>query len=122
MIEFKLVGNIPSKKNTWKIGKHGIYQSKQNEINDLLVQLAAQKPVNYPLPIKTQCRLVLIVWGSFKQDLDNQLTCVCDLLQKSGIIKNDNLFVQIKAEKIKDNKNQKAEIKIWELSEQLNYQ
>ena len=115
MIEFKLTGKIPSKKNTWQKGKYGqIYQSQQNALNGLLLQLKVQKARYNNLPLKNDCRLFVCVWGDNRQDLDNQITTICDLLQKSEIIKNDRQIKQIEAEKIKDNKNSRVEIEINE--------
>ncbi len=114
-MEFVLKGKIPSKKNTWHKGKYGqIYQSQQDILDGLLFQLKQQKSIYYDLPIKKDCRLSCCIYGDNRNDLDNQLTSICDLLQKSGIIKNDRYFKQIEAEKIIDKKNQRAEIEIIE--------
>lgn len=108
-----LWGNIPSKKNTWKVNRYGkVYQSQQDAINELLGQAVAQKLQYASLPIKNNCVLVLKVYGDNRNDLDNQLTTVCDILQKSGIVVNDRLIKRIDAEKIIDRERPRAEISI----------
>ena len=112
-MNFELIGAIPSKKNTWKVNKYGkVYQSKQEAIDGLLTQLVAQKREYTNPPIKTNCMLLLKVYGDNRNDLDNQITSICDLLQKGGVVVNDRLIKRIDAEKFIDRKTPRAEISI----------
>lgn len=113
MYKFTLIGNIVSKKNTWKRSRWGgTYQSKQKEIDDLIMQLKTQTRQYTTLPIKTQCRAEFTLWQSDRNDLDNQICTLLDILQTVGIVENDRLVKEIVAKKIVENKNQRCEITI----------
>lgn len=112
-MKFILTGQLVSKKNTWRRGLYGqTYQSKQKEIDAFIWQLKKQTRNILGLPIKTQCILKLCVWGSDKRDLDNEITTLTDILQNSGVIKNDRQVKYIIAKKVVDNKNPRVEIEI----------
>lgn len=117
MIEFTIIGEVPSKKNNYRINKNGgFYQGKQKEIDDLLLQLNVVRNKYTGLPLKSDCRLNLCVWGSNRKDLNNQIVTICDVLEKSGIIENDRSIKQIEAEKIIDNKDPRVIIELYEFN------
>jgi len=114
-MKFTLTGQLPAKKNAWRMGKYGIYQSKQKEIDGFIFQLKVQAREYSSLPLKGECSLNLSLWQSNRTDLDGQLTTVCDILENAGIVDNDRLIKHIIAEKVVDNKNPRIEIDIKQL-------
>lgn len=111
---FELKGQLPAKKNAWRLGQYGIYQSKNKEIDVFISQLLKQMKQYSGLPLKGSCRLSCELWQSNRTDLDGQLTTLCDILQTSGIVENDRLIKDIRAKKNIDNKNPRIELKIIE--------
>jgi Holliday junction resolvase RusA-like endonuclease len=114
-MKFILKGQIVSKKNNYRFGKGSWYNCKQRELDALILSLRSQVVDVSVLPIKSDCKLILSFWQSFKTDLDNQITTIMDCLQNSGIILNDRQIKKIEASKIKDNINPRVEIEIVEL-------
>ena len=113
VVEFNLTGSIPSKKNSWRMGNGRIFQSKQTEINALLLELKSQMSGSRLPLVENDCRLNLTIYGDNRNDLDNQVTTICDLLQKAGIVGNDRQIKQIEAQKIIE-KPHRAEIEVCE--------
>lgn len=96
---------MPSKKNSWHRGANGgIYvpEGVKSKLDDFLWQL---KPVvmkqGKQLPITDICAIDAIFHTCDRLDLDNKLTTLLDLLQKSGCIKNDKQIEEIHAKKIR---------------------
>lgn len=53
-------------------------------------------------PIETPCEIWIVLYTArMSQDVDNILKPILDLLQKQGIIKNDNLIYKLDIEKYK---------------------
>ena len=109
MYKFTLIGQLPAKKNSWKMGKYGIYQSKTKEIDGFILQLKTQMVDRSALPLKGRCSLNLSLWQSDRTDLDGQITTLADILQTAGIVENDRQIKHIVAEKFIDNKNPRIE-------------
>lgn len=92
-LQFSLEGEIPSKKNAWKPTAQGgryIPGDVQSEIDALLWQL---KPVRSKLPHPISGPISIQVeftTQTKRRDTDNRYTTLQDILQKAGIIENDN--------------------------------
>lgn len=87
-----LLGHVPSKKNQWKPrpGGGGVYLDREAnaEIAALMTQARIQwgprRPMANPdIDIEFHVR-------SLRSDRDNKLSCLLDVLQKAGVIQNDN--------------------------------
>lgn len=112
-MKFEIIGEIPSKKNTLRFTRYGKpYQAKHKEMDGLIMQLVVQKNKYDVLPIIKQCKLEVVVSGSDRQDLNNTITTICDLLENAGIVKNDRLIKDIRATKFVDNKRKWVNIEI----------
>lgn len=64
------------------------------------------KQIKRKTPIDTPCEIWIELYTCRIQDLDNILKPLLDLLQKNGIVKNDNLFYKLDVEKIKCKKEE----------------
>ena len=112
-MKLTIKGEVLSHKNLWKRAKWGgMYNSQPEAFNGLLSQLVRQKAEYTNLPIITDCRLVLSLWGDNRKDLNNQIATLCDLLEKAEIIKNDRQIKDIQAKIYINNKNPHAEIEL----------
>ena len=99
LLEGEILGHLPSGKNnyeikkSWKSGKltlvkHGLRQYEKDFAKQALVLAVRNK---LKAPISGALALVAKVWfHSFRRDVDTIL--FCDLLQKSGLIKNDRMI------------------------------
>lgn len=100
MINIKLIGSMPSKKNQWKRGKYGnvyLESSVQKKLDDFIWQIKEQK-----IPkISGKVRLWVMFHIKRDIDLDNLLGGLCDILQKAGTIENDSQIMEIEAFKKK---------------------
>jgi len=110
---FTLKGQLPAKKNAWKVGRYGIYQSKSKEIDVFIFQLKEQVRQYPDLPLLKDCKIEVVLHQSNRTDLDGQITTLCDILQTSGVVKNDRQIKNIVAQKIVDNKNPRVEVNIF---------
>ena len=91
IIAIRLTGPIPSKKNLWKRGTKGLYipADTQKELEALLWQFKKYRPKK---PIEKQVTIKMAIYTkTMRQDAGNISETVLDLLQKSGILKNDRL-------------------------------
>ena len=104
-MKFILQGPLPAKKNTLMKGKYGWYNKKTKALESFILQLKAQKKVYTDLPIKVDCRTNLSVYGGNRQDLNNEIVSICDLLEKAGIVSNDRNIKHIEAHKYINRKN-----------------
>ena len=103
-ISFTLDGEMPSKKNAWKGGRGRVYlpADLNRELDAFLWQLKAvlvrekiRKPIEAPAEI-----FVCFYTCDAKRDTDNMLTTLQDLLQKAGMVKNDNQFYKVGAQRV----------------------
>ena len=76
-----------------------IFQSKQKEIDALIWQLKAINVPRYNFPITTPIKLFVSLYGDDRKDFLGQLETIGDILQDSGIIKNDRQIKNIVAKK-----------------------
>lgn len=110
-IKFKLIGQIPAKKNDLRRGRYGQFYHKEDKaMTALIMQLKVQKQQYTELPLKGRCSLELSVWGGDRKDLNNEMTTICDLLENAGIVENDRQIKHIVATKVVENKNPRCEI------------
>ena len=90
---FKILGYIPSKKNETRRGKYGNwYNTKQKDINDIILQLKSQKKEptiteDISVEYDIQCRYR-------RQDRSNIIATCDDALAKAKIIENDKQIIQ----------------------------
>lgn len=112
-MKFELKGKIPSKKNTWFRSKWGkVYQGKQKEIDAFIWQLRDQTKDISTLPIKIQQKAILEIYSDNRNDLDNQICTILDILQDAGVVENDRLIRHIEASKYHDIKNPRVKIEL----------
>jgi Holliday junction resolvase RusA-like endonuclease len=106
LVRFKVLGQAPSKSNTYKIVKQGKFSSlaktdatKKYE-ESFFLQCAARN-----LRLKRFELHVDVYFRSNRSDLDNSLKIVLDCLQSCKAIRNDNGCVKIVARKFIDKEN-----------------
>jgi Holliday junction resolvase RusA-like endonuclease len=117
-MEFLLNGEIPTKKNHYKIrrdkwGNPVMYQSKQVkkwEYDNFFLLKSLYKGAKILEPIK----LVATFYIHRDKDLDNMLNTLQDLLQKV-VIENDSQVFEIEAKKERVLENQRVYFKIIKL-------
>lgn len=109
-----IYGVCPSKSNSYRIGKNGLYKTKAM--------------IQYEKDFYIQCNLYRnkLISGYFelhldvfypnqRSDLDGALKAILDCLQSSRAIVNDNKCVRIDAVKFLDIKNPRIEFEIREV-------
>ena len=106
-------GVCPSKSNSYKIGKNGMYKSDAllSYENSFFIQckLRGKNIQNY-------FEIYLdVYYPSQRADLDNSLKIILDCLQRCKAIKNDNKCVKIVANKFLDTKEPRIEFEIKEI-------
>ena len=111
--EIKIFGRVPSKKNEIRKGKYGnFYNTKQPEIDDIIIQLKKYKFFSGK-PIRIS---YFINAHSKRQDFSNICQTIDDCLQRAGVIENDRQIQEFGASAIIFNKN-KAEMASISLEE-----
>jgi Holliday junction resolvase RusA-like endonuclease len=103
-IKFELIGKVPSKKNLWHPKRGGgIYadQSVNIFINSAYVEV--KKQLGRWKMIEGSVALDVCFLMDDRQDLDNVLATIFDLLQNIGMIKDDRQIRRVHAwrEKVK---------------------
>ena len=91
MLEIKILGKTPSKKNQLvrrKDGK-GYFNPKGKEIADIVSQI--KKQVGDIIPFDKPMVSMLFVCSRANTDIDNKATTIMDCLVKAGVLINDNL-------------------------------
>jgi Holliday junction resolvase RusA-like endonuclease len=114
LAQFKLLGEVPGKKNQWHIrgdGKgmymaQGVKDWNQSIGWQLKAQLRGFKSSPGPL------RLVAHFYILRDKDLDNMLATVMDGLQKMGVLQNDRTVFQLEATKTKVKKEPHVDIQL----------
>lgn len=98
MIELTIRGDIPVKKNTQRIGRHGgIYKNPEvtayEELLGWEARLKRLEPIEGPFAFS----------GTFHirgpKDLDGVVTTILDCLQKAGLIENDKYLHELRSVK-----------------------
>lgn len=64
---------------------------------DAVAQLADQLRDDCPIDCDIKVRVQFFQKGRLRQDLDNAVSSICDILQKAGVITDDNSIVEIEA-------------------------
>lgn len=114
---FTLKGKIPSKKNLWKRSRNGMYLDKdaRADLDALLWQFKGQKRPAKPLSGAIGVTFNF-VQAMRRGDMDNKITAILDLLQKSEIIKNDKDVCSIGAERNWGDED-KVVLSVWKIGE-----
>lgn len=98
MIELRLTGPVPSKKNSYRRRKQGglfLPDQVRADIDALIIQAQSQKHKQPLHLIKGASRLRLYLEmraAKPVQDLDNMHTTIQDVLQAAGVIENDRVI------------------------------
>ncbi len=71
-----------------------------------------------PIEHKVSIDIILTLPNHRKRDIDNMLKSLWDVLEKAGVIKNDNLIYEVRTVKRVVKNSQGVEIKIKEFREQ----
>lgn len=108
-----ILGTIPSKSNSYKIGHRGLYKTKAltEYENNFYIQCKRRNKTilgYFELELK-------VYYPNQKSDLDGALKAVLDCLQKCKVIQNDNKCIKITAEKFLDKKNPRLEYELTEI-------
>ena|SRR3990167_9284375 len=95
--QFEITGSIPSIKNSLKKGRYGFYtDSKVTEwFDDCIKQISIQKIPK--LAGKVYAEMFII--DSDRNDTNNQISSLCDLLEHAGVVQNDRQITKIFADK-----------------------
>ncbi len=70
-----------------------------------------------PIDKKISVDITLILPNHRKRDIDNMLKSLWDVLEKAGVIKNDNLIYEVRTVKRIEKGNQGVEIRIKEFAD-----
>jgi Holliday junction resolvase RusA-like endonuclease len=109
-----ILGNPPSKSNSYKIGGKSFYKS--DPVKDYERSFFLQ----YKRTKKIECEFkaeITIYFRSKKSDLDGCFKIFFDCLQKVGAISNDNLCISITAKKMIDKLNPRIEFELTPIAE-----
>lgn len=101
-IEVKLPGEMPSKKNRWRMGENGMYIPKDvsKELEAFVWDLkSVRNAYRLAKPHEGEVLVSVTFFVKKDKDLDNMTTTLLDLLQAAGLIKNDMQVVGIEAAK-----------------------
>lgn len=110
MIKLTLTGEVPTKKNNYRISKNGGFY-KPKKITDW-TEYALWEIKKQKIPkIAGKLTVRIIFYMKRDRDIDNAITSIFDLLQESGVIDNDKNIFSIEAIKQKTNEP-KTEIQI----------
>ncbi len=98
MYSIRLKGEVIGKKNNYRVTKTGGFYRDPKFASweeDVLWQIKSQR-----IPkLAGKFHLKVILNCKKDRDLDNSITSICDILQKSGTIDNDKNIIQISAVK-----------------------
>lgn len=106
-------GICPSKANSYKVGRSGMYKPKNltEYENKFYIQCRNRGALivgYFEIELK-------VFYPSERADLDNSLKIILDCLQRCQVIKNDNKCVKIIAEKYLDERRPRVEIFIKQI-------
>jgi Holliday junction resolvase RusA-like endonuclease len=85
---------VPSKKNTMALRKGGgFFNHKSKEMEAITWHLKNKKAKQAgPFPINIPVSIKFMITGNNRNDYNNQLTTICDCLEKAGVVENDRLI------------------------------
>lgn len=117
LVEFTASGNPPSKSNSYRIvtiPNRGASLAKSSELKRWEELFALQIPPEAKrLNIEKTMRVEMDAYfPSWRSDLDNVTKAPLDVLQRHGVIKNDNRIIELYCRKFIDKENPRLEIKI----------
>jgi len=106
VIRLKIEGSLPAKANRGRIfrnsktGKNFVYIDKdvEKKIKDAELQISHQykgKPIEYPVEVN----VFFFFKTKRRRDLDNIMKTLGDVLESSGVLKDDKLIFREKLEK-----------------------
>lgn len=100
MYSIKLKGEVIGKKNNYRVTKTGGFYRDPKFANweeDALWQIKSHR-----IPkLAGQYSVKIVLYYFRNRDLDNCITSLLDVLQKSGVIDNDSNVISIQAVKVK---------------------
>lgn len=104
-----LEGRVPSKKNNYRRGVSGrmfVADKTAADIDALLWQLKRVTKIHFGWPMTKPLSITLKFFvHADRQDLDNMITTMLDVLQKGGVIKNDRQVHMLMGYKMVRNTN-----------------
>lgn len=111
-----IYGEVPSMKNTLRVGKFGNFYHASNEVKDYKIAFCEQCPAKYKEEITSQIGVELVIYRkNRRRDGSNQADTVYDALEYSGVVMNDRQIVERHEFDRIDKENPRIEIKFWEL-------
>lgn len=119
MIKIVIPGKPLSKSNSKAINKYG-YSYLPNEFKNYEDNIIMACKKSYKgEAISENCIMILKLYFADKRNRDahNYTKSICDGIEKSGIITNDNLFKPVVIEEYRVDSNPRAEVEIYKQSE-----
>ncbi|KAF0134053.1 MAG: hypothetical protein FD145_907 [Candidatus Saganbacteria bacterium] len=114
MIEFTVNGDIPSIKNTLRVGKGGVFFHRGDGVRKYKKLFLAQCPVWAKQNLAGKLAVELKIYKKDnRKDGCNLSGTVYDALQFSGVIKNDRSLVERHEFDYIDKGNPRLEVKLW---------
>lgn len=93
-MKWTVTGNIPSAKNTLRIGKRGNFYHKNDEVRTYIKWFDLNTPKEFKQNIDKPVHVYLEIYRKDrKKDVQNLEIVIFDAMEKCGVIKNDNLIV-----------------------------
>lgn len=91
-LKLVLKGHVPAKKNLWKRGRGGrVYLNREAQDQIDYLTLQAQQKWSGKQPLTHPNFTVQFYARDQRGDRDNKFSTVLDLLQKAGVLVNDNI-------------------------------
>jgi hypothetical protein len=93
-VTITLYGHVPSKKNGWGPRRGGgiiLDLQMAREIEWLMAELTIKRSVDKPEKLEHPQLRVTFYVRSRASDRDNKLSTILDILQKAGVLRNDNI-------------------------------
>lgn len=89
MIEFTVEGEIPSSKNTLRVGRYGVYHA-DNSVARFKRSFALQTPAWCKKKLRGPVEVKMIIYQkNRRKDFHNASSAIMDALQFAGVIVND---------------------------------
>lgn len=101
LFSIKVQGEVPSKKNRYKIGNGRMYQDHgvKDWMEDCGWQIKAMKMSKQASPVSCDIRVEIDFYIRRDKDIDNMLNSVFDLVQNFSLIVNDKQIRSLRADK-----------------------
>ena len=116
IISFIVNGEIPSIKNTLRVGRSGRFFHKNDGVRRYKESFSVQCPSWVRQKLAGKLGVVLRIFKKDnRKDGCNLSGVVYDALQASGVIKNDRNLIERHESDFIDRDNPRVEIKLWDL-------